>query len=58
VGSVRCAYLQFSAAYDDEAARARQAGCPVERVRGEHLHQVVDPGRVTDVLMKIIARLV
>ena len=55
--SVPCAYLQFSAAYDDEAARARQAGWPVELVRGEHLHQVVDPDRVAEVLLEMIAEL-
>jgi len=55
--SVRCGYLQFSPAYDDEAARARRAGWPVEVVRGGHLHQVVDPDRVTDVLLDILARI-
>ena len=55
--SVRCAYLQFSAGYDGEAARARRAGWPVEVVRGEHLHQVVDPDGVTDALLAITARL-
>jgi len=53
--SVPCAYLQFSAAYDSEAARARRAGWPVRVLRGEHLHQVVDPDGVTDALVRIAA---
>ena len=55
--SVRCAYLQFSAAYDGEAERARRAGWAVERLRGEHLHQVVDPDAVTDALLQLLTRL-
>lgn len=55
--SVPCAYLQFSQAYADEAERARQAGWPLARVRGAHLHQVVDPGAVTDALLDLVAAL-
>lgn len=39
----RCAFLQFSAAYDDAATEARRRGWPVAKVAGEHLHMLVDP---------------
>jgi len=55
--SVPCAYLQFSAAYGGEAARARRVGWPVQVLRGEHLHQVVDPDGVADALVRIAADL-
>lgn len=48
-----CGYLQFSQAYEDQAARARKLGWPVRMVAGEHLHQVVDPGGVTRELLAL-----
>lgn len=53
---VACAYVQFSPAYDDHAARARRARWPTERVPGGHLHQVVDPEGVTQVLLAMVER--
>jgi len=50
---VRCCFLQFSAAYDGEAAEARRRGWPVRHVPGEHLHQVVDPDAVTRALIEL-----
>lgn len=50
---VRCAYLQFNAAYDEQAAQAARAGWPLVRLAGEHLHQVVDPGSVTATLLEL-----
>jgi hypothetical protein len=49
----RCGYLQFSAAYQDQAIRARERGWPVRQVPGEHLHQIVDPQRVSHALQEL-----
>ena len=49
----RCAYLMFSEGYAEEAQRASALGWPVRFIRGEHLHQVVDPVAVTDALVGI-----
>src|SRR5215472_1659606 len=46
-----CAFLQFSAGYEEPAALARSLGWPVRTVPGEHLHQVVDPGAVATALV-------
>lgn len=45
-----CAFLQFSAGYEEPAGLARSLGWPVRTVPGEHLHQVVDPGAVAAAL--------
>jgi hypothetical protein len=50
----RGAYLQFTPGYDEDAARASAAGWLVERIPGEHLHQVVDPVAVTGALVRLI----
>lgn len=52
----RGAYLQFTSFYDRDAARARAAGWPVERIAGEHLHQVVDPAAVVAAILRLVAR--
>jgi hypothetical protein len=52
----RCGYVQFSEGYADEAQQASALGWPVRVVRGEHLHQVVDPGAVTGALLDIAGR--
>jgi hypothetical protein len=44
----RCGYLLFGAPYEPIADDARRRGWTVEHVPGEHLHQLVDPGAVTD----------
>lgn len=54
--SIPCGYLQFSRAYDDQADRAGRAGWPVVLLPGGHLHQVVDPYRVADVLLQLVAQ--
>ncbi len=51
----RCGYLQFSQAYEGEAAEAQRRGWPVRTARGEHLHQVVDPAGVTEALLGLAA---
>jgi pimeloyl-ACP methyl ester carboxylesterase len=53
--SVPGAYLQFTDAYDPDAAVARAFGWPVEVLRGEHLHQVVDPDAVTAALRRLVS---
>ncbi|HET7899838.1 MAG TPA: alpha/beta fold hydrolase [Candidatus Nanopelagicales bacterium] len=45
------AYLRLSAAYDAELAEARAAGWPTAALDGGHLHQVVDPVAVEDVVV-------
>ncbi|WP_239133653.1 alpha/beta hydrolase [Rugosimonospora africana] len=42
-----CGYLLFGPPYDGMAAEARDRGWDVDEVRGEHLHQLVDPDAVT-----------
>ena len=48
--SVACAYLQFSAGYDDEAAKAERWGWPVQRLALHHLAAITDPETVADAL--------
>jgi hypothetical protein len=50
----RGAYLQFTAVYDTDAALASAGGWVVERLAGQHLHQVVDPITVTDAVRRMI----
>jgi hypothetical protein len=50
------AYLQFTPGYDADAARARAAGWPCQRIAGEHLHQVVEPAAVVDAVLGLLAR--
>jgi hypothetical protein len=49
----RCGYLRFSAGYESEAELARQRGWPVRTVPGEHLHQLVDPMGVSQVIREL-----
>jgi hypothetical protein len=49
---MRCAYLLLSGAYRDAASDARERGWRVEEIVGaQHLHLVVAPATVTDVLI-------
>ena len=50
-----CCYLQFSRAYDGQAAEAGRRGWPVAHVPGEHLHQVVDPEAVARAVLDLAA---
>jgi hypothetical protein len=52
----RGAYLQFTPVYDEDAGRASAAGWVVERLAGEHLHQVIDPVAVTDAMRRLVHR--
>ena len=51
---VPCAYLLLSDAYIDAASDARAREWPVEEITGaQHLHLVVAPATVTDVLIRL-----
>jgi hypothetical protein len=53
----RCAYLQLSEAYQDQAATARARGWPVTRQMSHHLALVTEPGRVAESVHGLLARL-
>jgi hypothetical protein len=44
-------YIQFSAAYDKPAARAREAGWPVYELQAGHFHMLVDAASVADKIL-------
>lgn len=48
-----CAYVQLSAAYEEAAAAARQAGWPVTSVDGHHLSGVTEPAVVAAVVAEM-----
>lgn len=52
-----CGYLLFSPRYDEEAADARNRGWLIEKLAGQHLHQLVDPGAVADRVIAVAERL-
>jgi len=52
-----CAYLLFGPAYEDAAAEAGRRGWVVQRLPGEHLHQLVDPDGVAQVLAALAGRM-
>jgi hypothetical protein len=52
-----CAYLQFSAAYDDRARRAQALGWPYRRLDAGHFHMLVDPAAVAEALAELAAAL-
>ena len=51
-----CAYLQFTATYDEPAAQARQAGWTYRRLDGTHFHMLNEPVSVADTLVALAAR--
>jgi hypothetical protein len=53
----RCAYQQWSGAYDNEAAAARASGWPVETLALDHLALVTRPAVVAEHLAALAARL-
>jgi len=50
-----CGYLQFSAAYQSATENARRAGRPTRYLAAGHFHQLVDPSRVADALVELLA---
>lgn len=55
--AVPCGYLFFGPPYDEFAGQARDRQWPVQQVPGLHLHQLVDPDRVTDTLIEMARQL-
>lgn len=53
----RCGYLAFGPPYDEVATDARRRGWLVEKLPGEHLHQIVDPHGTADTLIDMAHRL-
>jgi Alpha/beta hydrolase family len=52
-----CAYLLWSEAYQDQAARARELGWPVAEQMSHHLALLTEPGRVAGSLRELISQL-
>ena len=52
------AYVRLSAAYDEDAARARERGFPVGVFEGAHLDTVSRPGEVAEVVDRVVRELV
>lgn len=51
-----CMYIRFSAPYKSPAAQARQAGWPTYELQAGHFHMLVDPGTVTNMILKAVNR--
>jgi pimeloyl-ACP methyl ester carboxylesterase len=49
-----CVYIQFSAAYEQPAAQAQQAGWPIFKVEAGHFHMLVEPFVVTELLIDAV----
>ena len=56
-GSLPCAYLQLSRAYEADALAAKQRGWPVERLRANHLAMCGDTERVAAAILQLTTRL-
>jgi hypothetical protein len=50
-------YLQLSAAYEDEAAKAGELGWPVRRELSHHLALLTEPGQVARQVRELIGQL-
>jgi pimeloyl-ACP methyl ester carboxylesterase len=46
-----CVYIQFSAAYEQPAAQAQQAGWPIFKLEAGHFHMLVEPVVITELLI-------
>jgi hypothetical protein len=51
-----CIYIQFSDAYRQPAAQARQAGWPTYEIEAGHFHILVDPKIVTDLIVDAVSK--
>jgi hypothetical protein len=49
-----CAYVQFSAPYEQPAAQARQSGWPTYTLNAGHFHMLVEPVVVSDLLIEAV----
>lgn len=52
----RCAYIHFSAAYDEAANTAKRLGWPVIHLNGGHFHMIVNPLRVANAIIDLAER--
>lgn len=52
-----CGYLQFSEAYEQEAADAKQLGWPLRDIQAGHLHMLVNEEKVAASLLEIASAL-
>ena len=52
-----CIYIQFSQAYDQPAAQARERGWIVEHLKAGHFLMLVDPSSVTDRIIDSLDRI-
>lgn len=49
-----CAYIKFSAPYQQDFAWARAADWPVQEISVGHFHMLVNPAQVTDLIFKAV----
>ncbi len=49
----RCAYIHFSASYDEAAKTAKRFGWPVIQINGGHFHMIVNPLRVANAIVEL-----
>lgn len=49
-----CIYIQFSEAYDWDAAQARLVGWPIYKIQGGHFHMLVDPQAVSNLIVDAV----
>jgi hypothetical protein len=50
-----CIYIQFTASYEEPAARARKLGWPTYKLEAGHFHMLFDVKTVTDMITGIVA---
>lgn len=51
---VGCGYIKFTASYAWDFVQAQADGWPVSEVDAGHFHMLVDPGAVTDEIMRLV----
>ena len=49
-----CAYIQFSAAYNQPAAEARRKGWSSQKLEAGHFHMLVEPHKVSELLIQAV----
>ena len=52
-----CTYIQFSDAYDWDAAQARLAGWPTYKIQAGHFHMLVEPQGVSNLIVDAVDKL-
>jgi pimeloyl-ACP methyl ester carboxylesterase len=51
-----CVYIQFSAAYEQPATQAQQAGWQVHKLEAGHFHMLVNPKTVADLIIHSVTK--